>query len=132
MIDESHYCSTQYPKVTAEADNTRRIDSTTSRIYITFKPFNRPIGDFTHLEYEDYGLGATLYTKDLSTAMRVSNQLEAGTVSVNTSVTRCMYIKPWLLVAGRVSDFLFVRIYFSRSSTYHLLGYRQRSRSRKW
>jgi hypothetical protein len=80
MIDESHYCGTQYPKVAVEVDNTRRIDS------ITFKPLNRPIGDFTHLEYEDYGLDATLYTKDLSTAMRLSNQLEAGTVTVNNSI----------------------------------------------
>ncbi|OCK79497.1 aldehyde dehydrogenase [Lepidopterella palustris CBS 459.81] len=33
----------------------------------------------------DYGLGATLYTKDLSRAVRVSTQLEAGTVTVNNS-----------------------------------------------
>ena len=100
MIDESHYCGTQYSKVAAEVDNTRKIDSTTSRIYITFKPLNRPIGDFTHPEYEDYGLGATLYTKDLSTAMRMSNQLEAGTVSVNNS----MYVHQAVAFGGWKSE----------------------------
>jgi aldehyde dehydrogenase (NAD+) len=33
----------------------------------------------------DFGLGATVYTKDLSRAIRVSNKLEAGTVTVNNA-----------------------------------------------
>jgi aldehyde dehydrogenase (NAD+) len=48
----------------------------------------------------DYGLGATLYTKDLSTAMRVSNQLEAGTVTVNNS----MYVHQAVAFGGWKSE----------------------------
>lgn len=35
----------------------------------------------------EYGLGAYVYTKDLDRALRVSSQLEAGTVAVNTTAT---------------------------------------------
>jgi acyl-CoA reductase-like NAD-dependent aldehyde dehydrogenase len=48
----------------------------------------------------DYGLGATLYTKDLSTAMRVSNQLEAETVTVNNS----MYVHQAVAFGGWKSE----------------------------
>jgi aldehyde dehydrogenase (NAD+) len=34
----------------------------------------------------DYGIGTTLYTKDLSTAIRVPNQLEAGTATIHNSM----------------------------------------------
>jgi len=48
----------------------------------------------------DYGLGATLYTKDISIAMRVSNQLEDGTVTVNNS----MYVHQAVAFGGWKSE----------------------------